>query len=337
MVERRDGTTFRARPTRRSVKLELKSPQRSIFREYFAPHEFTDRFAGNPDGAVDVIIPIIHTNELWRVNLHSLYREIPIRRLLIGDGGCKDDSLDIAQEFPRVEVFDHRQFVSLGFSLRKLIEEVTSEWFIYVHSDVYIPPGWFDTMRTHQAEYDWFGCPQQMTVMVEYRLVDHTRPYAGSQMGRKAAFAEGISRIDDDFVYRQEDYVLADIVKKGGGKEGRIEDTFHYHQLTYRPSQWARTVKRVALEVDQTPQEQVRAAVTQAKGIVKYLDPDPVLAAMVRMNVQEMVRLNAGSWEEFLRWTEETNPAWVPLFRWDGLKHKVRGSVLGVVLRLFGR
>ena len=315
----------------------MNQRQASIFRQYFADHRFVDRYGTDGSGAVDVIIPIIHANELWRTNLHSLYREIPISRLLIGDGGCKDDSLDIAREFPRVEVFDHKAFVSLGFSLRKLIEEVRSEWFIYVHSDVYIPPGWFDTMRAHQGTYDWFGCPQQMTVMVEYRLVDHTRPYAGSQMGRKAVFEKHLSRIDDDFVYRQEDYVLADIVKKGGGKEGRIEDTFHYHQLTYRPSQWARQVKRVALEVEQTPQEQVRAAMTQAKGIVKYLDPDPVLAGMVRLNVQELVRLEAETWEGFLRWTGETNPAWLPLLRWDGLKHRIRGSFLGALLRVFRR
>src|SRR6185295_14464033 len=167
---------------------ERAQPGPSIFREYFSEQSFVDRLASSPDDAVDVIIPIIHTNELWRANLLSLYREIPIARLLIGDGGCIDNSIDVVRQFPRVEVHDHRKFVSLGFSLRKLIEAVRTEWFIYVHSDVYLPRGWFDTMRKHQASYDWFGCPQQMTVLVEYRHVDHARPYAGSQMGRKAAF-----------------------------------------------------------------------------------------------------------------------------------------------------
>ena len=218
----------------------------SIFREYFAQRPFVDRFESDPNGAVEVIIPVIHTNELWRINLYSLYREVPIRRLLIGDGGCKDDSIDIVKEFPRVEVLDHREFRSLGYSLRHLIEAVQTEWFIYVHSDVYLPPGWFETMSRYQAQYDWFGCPQQITVMVEYPLVDHTRPYAGSQMGRKAAFMQGLSRIDDDYVYRQEDFVLADIVKKGGGKEGRIEDVFHYHQLAFRQSEWSRNIKPVS-------------------------------------------------------------------------------------------
>src|SRR5262249_10579960 len=135
----------------------------SIFGEYYSPHTFEDRLAQNSAGAIDVIIPIIHTNELWRANLTSIFREIPVRRLLIADGGCKDDSIAIARSFPRVEVFDHREYRSLGFSLRKLIEAVESEWFAYLHSDVYLPPGWFEAMKAHQKEYDWFGCPQRIT------------------------------------------------------------------------------------------------------------------------------------------------------------------------------
>ena len=290
----------------------MSQETQSIFREYFSEQPFADRFGADRADAVDVIIPIIHTNELWRANLHSLYREIPINRLLIGDGGCKNDSLDIVKEFPRVEIFDHRSFVSLGYSLRKLIEAVHTEWFIYVHSDVYLPPGWFNTMRAHQPSYDWFGCPQRLTVMVEYPLVDPIRPYAGSQMGRKAAFEAGISRIDDDYVYRQEDFVLADIVRKAGYTEGRIEDTFHYHQLVHRPSPWSRTVKRVVLEVEETPEEEIRAAMTQARGIIKYLDPDPMLATWVRINVDRLVALEKTTWEAFREWVESTNAAWIP-------------------------
>lgn len=290
----------------------MSQETKSIFREYFSEQPFVDRLSVDAADAVDVIIPIIHTNELWRANLHSLYREIPIHRLLIGDGGCNDDSLDIVKTFPRVEIFDHRSFVSLGYSLRKLIEEVRTEWFIYVHSDVYLPPGWFNAMRAHQPSYDWFGCPQRLTVMVEYPLVDHIRPYAGSQMGRRAAFGPGISRIDDDYVYRQEDFVLADIVRKAGYTEGRIEDTFHYHQLAHRPSPWSRKVKRVVLEVEETPEEEVRAAMTQARGIIKYLDPDPMLATWVRINVERLVALEKTTWKSFLEWVESTNAAWIP-------------------------
>lgn len=117
-----------------------------------------------------MIIPVIHTNELWRGNLLSFYREIPIHTLFIGDGGCIDNSMEIVKEFPRVEVLDHRSYKSLGYSVRKLMEAVETEWFIYIHSDAYLPPGWFDVMCNHQREYDWFGCKMQHTVMAEYDL-----------------------------------------------------------------------------------------------------------------------------------------------------------------------
>lgn len=311
----------------------MRPGDHSIFAQYFSEQPFVDRFESDPEAAVDVIIPIIHTNELWRANLFSLYREIPIARLLIGDGGCVDDSVDVVRTFPRVEVLDHRRFTSLGYSLRELIGAVQTEWFIYVHSDVYLPPGWFDAMRRHQSSYDWFGCPQQMTVMVEYRLVDHVRPYAGSQMGRKAAFTKGLSGIDDDYVYRQEDFVLADIVAKAGFKEGRIEDTFHYHQLTYRPSQWARTIKKVSIEVEQSREEEIRSCTTQAKGIVKYLDPDPVKASWVRTNLDRLVEMQAIDRAEFNRWVADTKPGWLPLLR-ESRSRRLRDRLVAAVARL---
>ena len=139
----------------------------SIFQEYYEDKPFVDRYLSESDHAMDVIIPIIHANELWKSNLMSFYREIPIHKLLIGDGGCIDDSMSIAKGFPRVQIFDHSSFKSLGYSIRKLIEAVETEWFAYIHADAYLPAGWFDAMQKHQQDYDWFGCPMQHTVMIE--------------------------------------------------------------------------------------------------------------------------------------------------------------------------
>ena len=285
----------------------------SIFRRYYTSEPFQDRFLTDPEDAVDVIIPVVHTNELWESNLYSLYREIPINRLLIGDGGCIDDSLEIVSKFPRVEVFDHTSYVSLGYSIRKLIEAVGTEWFIYLHSDVYLPDGWFDTMKRHQDEYDWFGCPMQHTVMVEYQVDYGERPWAGSQMGRKAAFQEGLARIDDDYVYRQEDFVFANLVKKAGFKEGRVDDTFHYHQTMHKSSPWLRTVKSVKINVEMSRDEEVRTSVMQARGLIKYLEPtNPWLVAEIGGCLNQLQKLGELDWAEFRQWVAETNPAWLP-------------------------
>ncbi|HBB97296.1 MAG TPA: hypothetical protein DC054_18110 [Blastocatellia bacterium] len=288
----------------------------SIFGAYYADVPFVDRFETQPDRSVDVIIPIIHTNELWKTNLFSLYREIPIHKLLIGDGGCIDNSIEIVKEFPRVEVFDHRSYKTLGYSIRKLIESVETDWFIYVHSDVYLPPGWFDVMQRHQADYDWFGCPMKHTVMVQYEIPEEVRPYAGSQMGLKSAFEAGLGSIDDDYVYRQEDFVLADLVEKAGFKHGKIEDTFHYHQTMYKPTPWVRKVKSVNLNLYISPEEEVRNRIMQARGIIKYLQPNnPALIYEVSMSIDrlfELGELTPANWPDFKQWVAETNSKWLP-------------------------
>lgn len=310
---------------------------KSIFREYYEKPAFVDRYDGNPAGAIDVIIPVIHTNELWRANLLSFYREMPIHQLLIGDGGCIDDSIDIAREFPRVQVLDHRTYKSLGYSIRGLIEAVETDWFVYIHSDAYVPPGWFDAMQTHQAEYEWFGCPMQHTVMVEYDLNYGNRPWAGSQMGLKKAFVDGLTRIDDDYVYRQEDFVFAEIVKKAGFREGKITDTFHYHQTIRKPSPWERKVKSVDFQLEIGKEEEARAAMMQIKGLVKYLDPDPGFVSGIVTNMDRLEEMQEMKWPQFLAWVQETNPAWFPLISREARKRYWRAflrSALTTVKKL---
>lgn len=308
----------------------------SIFRRYFTPQKFIDRFALDSVGACDVLVPVLHTNELWEANLLSFYREVPVNRLLIGDAGCTDDSIEIAQRFPRVEVHDHRDYATLGFSVRKLIEAVETEWFIYLHSDVYLPEGWFDSMRRRQPDYDWFGCPYQHTVMVEYPIREDERPYAGSQMGRKAAFEQHLGRIDDDYVYRQEDFVFADVVERSGGRIGKVEDTFHYHQTMYRPGPWLRRVTSVAIEIELSPEERARTWTTQTRGIIKYLDPStPWLVRDVKAGLVHLEELGTLDWDEFRAWVRKVNPSWLPHVsrprRW---KRRIRSMVAPVAKRL---
>ncbi len=299
----------------------MNEQENSIFREYYTEQPFVDRYLEHPERGIDVIIPVIHTNELWEANLFSFYREIPIHTLLIGDGGCIDDSIAIAQRFPRVQVLDHRKYISLGYSIRKLIETVETDWFIYVHSDAYLPKGWFDAMHKHQVDYDWFGCPMRHTILVEYEGDYRNRPWAGSQMGRKQAFENNLKRIDDDYVYRQEDFVFADIVHKAGFKEGKVTDTFHYHQTMRKPTPWSRKVKWVEIDVEMSREEEVRTWTMHAKGIIKYFQPSsPWSIEIVTDSVYELYKLGELDWKEFKKWVKETNPEWLPYIRKGLLK-----------------
>jgi len=301
----------------RLFKLKKKQYKQSysIFQEYYSPQKFVDRYKQNPQYAIDVIVPIIHSNELWKSNLYSFYREIPIHCLLIGDGGCIDDSIEIVKRFPRVKVLNHKKYKTLGYSIRKLIESTDKQWFSYIHSDVYLPKGWFDTMQKHQKEYDWFGCALEHTVLVEYADKNNTakiRPFAGSQMGRKDAFIKGLKTINDDYVYRQEDFVFANLVEENGYKHGRVEDIFHYHQTMHKLSKWERTVKKVIVETDITPSEELRTHLMQAKGFIKYLDPNPYFVAWVESELASLADIKQLNWDEFKQWVQQTNPKWLP-------------------------
>ncbi len=287
----------------------------SIFSEYYKTPRLVDRYETDRSRAIDVVIPIIHTNEFWRSNLLSIYREIPVNRLLLGDGGCIDDSIDVAKEFPRVEVLNHREFTSLGFSIRHLIESTDTEWFVYLHSDVYLPSGWFEAMSAHRGEFDWFECNQRITVLADY-LFDSTqvhRSYSGSQMGRRAAFATVTPQIDDDYLYRNEDIIFQSIVEREGFRYGKVAETFHYHQVMHKPSRWQRAIKRVNVEAEIARDEDIRSNLTYAQGIIKYLAPSdtsPDIVDSVRTAGVRLAELGEMNEEQLLEWARKTNPEW---------------------------
>lgn len=287
----------------------------SIFQEFYTAQPFVDRYLEQPEKGVDVIIPVIHTNDLWEANLLSFFREIPIHTLLIGDGGCIDDSIEIVRKFPRVTVLNHRNFISQGYSIRKLMEAVETEWFVYLHSDVYLPKGWFEKMRSYQEKYDWYECRQQATLLVEYPLdyPPYDRALSGTQMGRTVAFQNILPIIDDDFLKRNEDIILSELIIKNGYKYGRVADIFHYHQTLRKPTPLSRKVKGVRIDVEVGHEEEIRTWNMQAKGIIKYLQPSsPGLINNATGSVYKLQELGVLDWNEFKKWVKETNPVWLP-------------------------
>ena len=163
----------------------------SIFNKYYSKEKFNDRIKLQKEEPIDVIIPLINTNELFKKNLYSIYREIPINRLVIGNGGCTDNSIGIVRTFPRVIIIDQSKYKSQGYCIKELIENVKTEWFIYLHADVYLPENWYDKMKKHKKDYDWFECYRKMTVLVEFlseNQYKQERAFSGSQMGRTEAF-----------------------------------------------------------------------------------------------------------------------------------------------------
>jgi len=312
-------------------------PNHEIFKEYFTKQNFVDRFKRDKSASVDVIIPIIHTNELWEQNLISIYREIPVNRLLISDGGCIDNSLEVLRKFPRVKIYDHKKIVSLGYCIRKLIEQVETDWFVYLHSDVYLPQGWFEIMQKHKKNYDWFECRQHITALVDYPL-DYTgvdRSFSGSQMGRKEAFEKVLPKIDDDYLYRNEDIIYSSLITKEGYRYGRVDDTFHYHQLMYKRSKWERNFKAVDFIVQRSPEEEFREFNTQTRGLIKYMPPSKQYATVINPLLDILDRTGKLDWPKYKEWIKETNPGWLKYIRRGPTVKKITGNFLRSIYRFF--
>ena len=214
------------------VKMK-KIKNESIFSTYYMNKELNDRYNTRKKDAIDVIIPVLNTNELWEANLHSFYREIPINRLIIGDGGCNDSTIEIAKKFPRCEIVTMHG-TSLGYRIKKLIENVETVFFSYLHSDVYLPNNWFDNVYKYRNKFEWFETNRINTVMFQYLAGDENnfkRALSGSQFGNTEFMKKISSKIEDDYSYRQEDIIFSELVKEAGGLYHRINDTFHYHQI----------------------------------------------------------------------------------------------------------
>ena len=71
----------------RGKRLNRLNQYDSIFRDYYLLPPFEDRFQKDGEEGVTIIIPTIHNNEMWKANLYSIFREIPVAELIIGDGG----------------------------------------------------------------------------------------------------------------------------------------------------------------------------------------------------------------------------------------------------------
>jgi hypothetical protein len=223
--------------------MTLEPESTHLIRNLFKNREFIDLAVGVEEKRkIDVIVPVLHSNDLWRENLRSFYREIPINRLIIGDAGCIDDTIPIASEFPRVEIVNHRNLATLGASIADLISRVSTLKFAYLQSDVNLPSGWFAAMESKSKEFPWVGSPMQVVTMLDYK-VDYSgrRPLAGAQLGETAVFGGLQEFIKDDYVYRQEDFVLEEYVRQ--------------------------------IKLAESKSENQRVSNTQLYGLIKYCDP----------------------------------------------------------------
>ena len=294
----------------------------SIFRRYYKEEKFIDRKNSSDKEAIDVIIPIINTNELFENNLNSIYREIPVNRLIIGNGGSTDDSLKILKKFPRVEIIDQTKNETLGYCIAELISLVETDWFIYLHSDVYIPENWYEEMKKNQNKYDWFESDNRITTLINYDAgIKYTkRPYSGGQMGKKDIFKRIIPKINDDYLYRNEDLIFKELIEQEGFKYGRVLETHYYHQVMNKKGENEPEFEKVDLIWFRDKQWKIDTFLKQVKGIIKYSRPKPYLITEVNIPLKILIKYNALNIDEFKEWVKNVNMVWLKYLDLQGTR-----------------
>lgn len=100
---------------------------------------------------IDVVMLTKNSEHILSKCLISIYENVPVRRLIIVDGYSEDDTLDILenfnQEFGNVKIISDNG--SRAEAREKGIQEVETEWFMFVDSDVILCKNWFEKAEKH--------------------------------------------------------------------------------------------------------------------------------------------------------------------------------------------
>lgn len=306
--------------------------ERKYFSELLNGHDFFDRLLFSKIG-FDVIIPVLNTDIFFHRNLLSIYRQIPVQRLIIGDGGCTDDTILIAKKFPRVLVLDHKNLKSQGASIKALIDEIQTAYFLYCHADVYLPMGFYENVISLDLQNKWVESSRNNLVLREEFSENYyadRRSYSGVQVGDSALLKESVKGLNDDFIQRNEDIIIRELVESLGGIYRKELSLVHLHQSpvergfgkpAYENREWA-----------------VRIWNMQLRGLVKYL-PAPLseekkyLLYEAQESIFQLMKMNSFDQKEFLSWVGDTNPLWLPFFTKNKIRLWVFRKIIYEVIR----
>jgi glycosyltransferase involved in cell wall biosynthesis len=95
--------------------------------------------------SVDVVVLTKNSAYLLDRCLSSVYRNVPVNQLIVVDGFSTDATLAILKKYSQiygnVKVFSMNG--SRAVARERGIKEVTTDWFMFVDSDVVLSEGWF--------------------------------------------------------------------------------------------------------------------------------------------------------------------------------------------------
>jgi len=274
-------------------------------------------------GAIDVVMLTLDAELSLEKSLFSIYKEIPVNRLIVCDGGSKDNTIKILQKFPRTEIFVKPEIRTTGKALQFLFSKVKTDWFLLIDSDIELEKNWYSKMFEYSDVYDVLENGRRVKAYHFYReqkakIQEDTRSWDLCHLVKTKAVEN--YHCDDDYMWRYTDIFLRHSVEKDGYKYGKVNNTFHIHHEIERvpyqsnPEKNYQEIKFFEPKLiihDQKKLEQ--AMIKHAKAVVKYLDPDYLMIKNNR-NYETVIRLLDREW------IEKNGPKW--LKRYDAIDSK---------------
>jgi len=257
--------------------------------------------------SIDVVMATLDSENFLEKSLYSVYREIPVRRLIVCDGGSNDSTIEILKKFPRVEIFIKPEIRSGGKVVEFLLSKVETDWYAFIDSDIFLDKGWYENMKKYQNNYDVIENSKTILAYHFYRefpekIKKNSRPSHFCHLVKKEATQN--YHCEDDDMFRFTDYLFLQSIEKSGYKYGKIDTTEHIHNETERipyESDFDKNFMKVVMKDPEriilNEQKNKEMMVKNAKAIVKYLDSE-YLPVKMNQGIDSLIKLLDRKWVE---------------------------------------
>lgn len=247
----------------------------------------------------DVIVPMYEIKEDVNSYIENWFKELPINKLILGIG--KDD-LKIPHKYKDyIITVDQKKNKTLGKCLVELMKKVETEWFIFLHSDAKITEYAFGIMKKYMMN-DVGGIEgSPIVVKYENRKLKHffhsrifiKRAYSGFQLFRTVCVQEIIEKIEDDYVFTNEDLIIQNAVTSLGYEYKKTWAIYlHYNEGLRKKTE--KNAKDMFL------------------GLIKYTHPDKIVESLIDITMKFYhTTFKHIDPDEIIKFTKQNNLEWL--------------------------